>query len=122
MKILFFCDHPIIATDGGISRITDSLVHVFRNYGHKVFILSAKKWENANVDKLHFYLPNDKYDEECLNYMVGFYRDNEIDFIVNQSATNKQVISFFECVKARCPIKVLSCIHNCTSGNPRHTG
>ena len=113
MNILFFCDHPIIATDGGISRITDSLVHVFRNYGHKVFILSAKKWKNVNVDKQHFYLPNDKYDEECLSYTENFCKNNKINLVINQSP-NRSSICFFEKVKAIFDVKIYSCMHNCT--------
>lgn len=112
MNILFFCDHPIIATDGGISRITDSLICVFRNYGHKVFIISAKKKEHANVDKQHFYLPNDNYDEDCLLYAEDFCKNNKINLVINQSP-NRNSICFFEKIKAICPIKIYTCMHNC---------
>ena len=114
MNILFFCDHPIVATDGGISRITDSLVGIFRNYGHSVFILSAKKGSNANVDENHFYLPNSEYNEECLLYAIRFCKDNLIELIVCQSATTKSTIFFLEELKKNLTIKVYCCIHNCT--------
>lgn len=112
MNILFFHDHPIVATDGGISRITDSLVGVFRNYGHKVFILSAKKWPNAKVDEKHFYLPNSKYDDECLSFAVQFCRDNKIDLIISQSST-KYSVPFWGKLKKEVPVKLFSYMHNC---------
>lgn len=113
MNILFFCDHPIIATGGGISRITDSLVGVFRNYNHNVFIISAKTWPDAKVDKNHFYFPNPKYDEECLLYAEDFCRKNEIELIINQSP-DRNSIPFLKKLKDVYNVNVYSCIHNCT--------
>ena len=114
MNILFFCEHPIVATDGGISRITDSLVSVFRNYGHCVFILSAKKQVNAIVDEKQVYLPNDLYDEKSLIFASNFCKKNKINLIVNQNAANVSVVNFFERLKELADISIYSCMHNCT--------
>lgn len=112
MNILFFHDHPIVATDGGISRITDSLVGVFSNYGHNVFIVSAKKWVDANVVEKHFYLPNSRYDKECLSFAVQFCKDNKIDLIISQSS-NKFSVPFWKNLKKEVSVKLFSYIHNC---------
>lgn len=112
MNILFFHDHPIVATDGGISRITDSLVGIFRNYGHNVFIISAKKWPNVKVDEKHFYLPNSKYDDECLSFAIHFCKEHKIDLIISQSS-DKISVPFWGKLKENVPIKLFSYMHNC---------
>lgn len=113
MNILFFCVHPIVATEGGISRISDSLIQIFRNNGHNVFILSEKR-ETITDDEWSFCLPNNNYDEMCLSYVIDLCKDSKIDLIINQSSLNKRVVFFFEKMVNKYPIRICSCIHNCT--------
>lgn len=114
MNILFFCVRPVVATDGGVSRITDSLVKVFRDHGHNVFILSAKKNASDNVDKNQYYLPNCFYDLNCLSETLLLCKRNKIDLIINQSSMDKSAVLFFAKLRKNYFVKFFSCIHNCT--------
>lgn len=67
MNILFLFNNPIIASYGGVERVTDTLAREMKKRGHNVAYLCHQKIE---------YL-NDKIDQAAVQYYIDLSQNNE---------------------------------------------
>lgn len=90
MKILFINDIPFNPQYGGIERVTDSLVRVLINRGHKIFYMCGKVHDyellNFKFPVPIFTLPNDGLfsSKENVDYYISLIEEYSIDVVINQ--------------------------------------
>lgn len=115
MNILFFHNNGIIPTSGGVSRITWNLYKLFRKNGNQVWIISAKDiHKGVKYDDRQFFLPNAEQANTISNfdYLSSFIIKNDIQFIINQAATTKDVVDLLWKCGQQTKAKVINCFHN----------
>ena len=115
MNILFFHINGIIPTSGGVSRITWNLYKLFRKHGNKAWIISDKDiHKGVKYDDRQFFLPNEEQVNTVSNfdYLFTFIINNDIQFIINQAATTKDVVDLLWKCGQQTKAKVINCFHN----------
>ena len=115
MNIAFYHSNGIIATTGGISRITHTLVNLFRGMGHNVWLMGFKNYEpNHTYDAKQAFLPDQ--DTLCaqrnIEFFVDFVKQHNIEVVINQSGANIESIKYLSAVKEQTGVKIFSCLHN----------
>ena len=94
MNIMFIFDFPIIANNGGVQRVTNTLAKELVRRGHKVSFLctSTAKHQDTSigVDSLcaQYYLS----DKSNVTHQVRVLTEKlEIDAVINQSFSNEVI-------------------------------
>lgn len=116
MNILFYYDKGVLPSVGGIAKITYNLINLFRQNGHKVWIVSIKKLYEANYDQHQYFVPSsNKISKENVDFIVNLIKEFRIDVVINQCAMSYQDSAILlKGVRDDTKVKVLSCIHNST--------
>lgn len=111
MNILFFFDHPFIETKGGVERVSKILATEFKKKGINSYFISYCLPPKANPSEeildVMFINPNDKEKEARFN---NFIKNNNIDYIINQS-WDIQIFQFLKSCDLDL-VKVITVIHN----------
>lgn len=114
MNILFFPYNAYASNEGGIARITNTLVNEFRYQGNTVIKVGHRKNDHSVIEDEHqFFLPNANmvYTKENLQFMIDICKKYSIDVLVFQSPVS-DMMGFVAALRQNVDIKIISCIHN----------
>lgn len=114
MNILLFPYNAYSPTEGGIARITYTLINEFRAQGHFVLKVGHKKNEHSVVeDNYQFFLPS-RITILCqanIRFFCDLCDKYDIDIVFLQNDI-LNLVELIEEVKKRKQVKAISCIHN----------
>lgn len=114
MNIVFYHNNGIMPTNGGVSRITDTLGTLYRERGNNVwFIGAAMTRTDVTYNQNQVFLPNKIIDsEENVTFVCDFVRNNHIDVVVNQAALTPISARFLRKCSNKVHFILISCFHN----------
>lgn len=116
MNILFYNQHPLNPSCGGIERITGALTREFLNNGHNVFHLTAiaeKDLKYVPPVKAAV-LPSRNKNLNCaenIEFYHKFLSENKIEIVINQNSTHKNGYISLS-TPANSNIKKISVLHS----------
>lgn len=110
MNILFLADHPFHYRWGGVNAVTRTLATQLKNLGHNPFLISyCEKPSEVKEDELKDILFINRNDPDQYKIFNNFIKENEIDFLINQS-WEKHIYNFLKNCDLN-NIKTITVIH-----------
>ena len=93
MNIMFMFDFPIIASNGGVQRVTTVLANELMRRGHNVFYLSTTPKDSQDIDQQNKNNPKQYYlttTEINVTRQIKELVDNvNVELVINQSFSNE---------------------------------
>ena len=112
MNVAFVYPREIIAEKGGVQRVTTVLADYFESIGINVFYLGLERTSSdESISPRQFYLPHQKDVGDNYSFFLGFLKDNNISFVINQAGINPDISRLVYSAKDL-NIKVISVVNN----------
>ena len=112
MNIVFVYPREIIAEKGGVQRVTTVLADYFESIGINVLYLGLERTiSDKSISPRQFYLPYQKDVGDNYSFFLGFLKDNNISFVINQAGINPDISRLVYSAKDL-NIKVISVVNN----------
>lgn len=113
MNILIYHRNGIVPHLGGIPRISATLVSVFREKGHQVYLMASHYKDGYDYDVNQFFLPTSNLNDRVnITYVINFCKEKAIDIIINQAALSLPQCDFLMNIRSSCAVKLVNVIHN----------
>lgn len=111
-NILFISARPVLANQGGVQRVTETLSDAFEDAGHNVYYLSLEKprTEYDYSKRQYFSQDLDTDQSKSIDKLISDYT---INIVINQAGIYKHITDILSKIENRNQIKLFTVHHNC---------